>query len=402
MTQDPLSSAYGDTPDHRAAHTTPVRALRAWLSRILRGGTPAKLPAEGADVHTDPLLAFDTERGAALAGPPKYAPPARGTVTPFRGRSLAITAAAIALMLVVAGLLWFGRGWLPGTADPVPGKLTVDTRPAGAQIIIDGVVRGTTPLTLSLPAGVHNVTLRRGTDERSVPVRLSAGAEVTHYFELTSAAPAAAKGQISVVTEPPGARVQIDGRSHGTAPVTVSDLAAANYRVAVSSPAGTAERTVAVANGATTSVVFSLGNAATAAAGWVLFTAPFEVQIGEDDVVLATARSARISLKTGTHRLSLVNEALQFEETRQVVVTAGQTTTVKVDPPRVPVSANARPWADVIIDGTNVGQTPIANLPVTIGQHEVIFRHPEFGEQRRTMVVTMRGTNRIAVDLTRP
>jgi len=51
------------------------------------------------------------------------------------------------------------------------------------------------------------------------------------------------------------------------------------------------------------------------------------------------------------------------------------------------VSANARPWADVAIDGKSGGQTPISNLQVPIGVHEVVFRHPRLGERRQTVVV---------------
>jgi hypothetical protein len=68
----------------------------------------------------------------------------------------------------------------------------------------------------------------------------------------------------------------------------------------------------------------------------------------------------------------------------------------------VPVSANARPWADVIVDGISVGQTPIANLQLTIGTHDVVFRHPQLGERRQAVTVTQNGPNRIAVDLTKP
>jgi hypothetical protein len=65
------------------------------------------------------------------------------------------------------------------------------------------------------------------------------------------------------------------------------------------------------------------------------------------------------------------------------------------------VSVNARPWADVIIDGKDVGQTPIANLRLPIGTHQAIFRNPEFGERRQSIVVTAKGPNRFAVDLTK-
>jgi hypothetical protein len=60
---------------------------------------------------------------------------------------------------------------------------------------------------------------------------------------------------------------------------------------------------------------------------------------------------------------------------------------------------NAIPWADVSVDGQPVGQTPIGNLALTIGPHEVLFRHPQLGEQRHAVTVTMKAPARLSVDL---
>ncbi len=45
------------------------------------------------------------------------------------------------------------------------------------------------------------------------------------------------------------------------------------------------------------------------------------------------------------------------------------------------------PWADVTIDGKPAGQTPLANLTVPIGEHEIIFHHPQFTDQKQTAIV---------------
>jgi hypothetical protein len=65
------------------------------------------------------------------------------------------------------------------------------------------------------------------------------------------------------------------------------------------------------------------------------------------------------------------------------------------------LSINAMPWADVWIDGKSVGQTPIANLQVSLGPHEVVFRHPLLGEQRHTVQVGGLAPARLSVDLRR-
>ena len=61
-------------------------------------------------------------------------------------------------------------------------------------------------------------------------------------------------------------------------------------------------------------------------------------------------------------------------------------------------SINARPWAEVFIDGERVGETPIGNLSRPIGRHEIVLRHPELGERRQTVTLTPRAPARVSVD----
>ena len=63
------------------------------------------------------------------------------------------------------------------------------------------------------------------------------------------------------------------------------------------------------------------------------------------------------------------------------------------------VYVNARPWADVWIDGRLVGTTPLSAVSVPTGTHEIIWRHPEFGERRQTVVVSADVPTRLGVDL---
>jgi hypothetical protein len=106
-------------------------------------------------------------------------------------------------------------------------------------------------------------------------------------------------------------------------------------------------------------------------------------------------------LVSGVHDLVVTNERLGYEETRRTNILAGKVTNVRIAPPKAPLNVNARPWAEVLVDGVEVGQTPLANLPVPIGPHDVVFRHPQLGERRQTIVVTTQGPNRVTQDFTK-
>jgi hypothetical protein len=311
-----------------------------------------------------------------------------------------IAGAVLLTALATFGLTRVNFSFLK-TAAPHPGKLTIVTRPAGADVTVDGERRGTTPLTLSIPPGAHTVSVRSGSDERVLPLTVAPDADIVRELEMTAAAPPVASGVLTVVTDPAGARVTIDGRPAGTSPLTLEGLAAAEHTVVVSSETGSAERTVTIAAGRSASVMFSLPKVSGPVGGWLTVTAPFDVQIIEKDEVIGAGGAARIMLAAGRHDVLLVNKTIDYQEAKRFDVVAGKTTSIRVDPPKVTLSVNARPWADVTIDGTNVGQTPIANASVALGTHQVVFRHPQFGEKRQTVIVTAKGPNRIAVDLTK-
>jgi PEGA domain-containing protein len=73
-------------------------------------------------------------------------------------------------------------------------------------------------------------------------------------------------------------------------------------------------------------------------------------------------------------------------------------TSLAIKPPNGSLSINARPWGEVLIDGRSVGLTPIANLAVPIGVHEITWRHPQLGETRRTVAVTAKSPTRVSTE----
>jgi hypothetical protein len=105
--------------------------------------------------------------------------------------------------------------------------------------------------------------------------------------------------------------------------------------------------------------------------------------------------AAPLAVQDGRHTLEFVNQTLGFRLTMPVSITGGRMTTLKVPLPNGRVSINADPWARVAIDGAEVGSTPLANLAVPIGTHEVVFAHPVFGERRQTVVVKVDGISRV-------
>jgi hypothetical protein len=290
------------------------------------------------------------------------------------------------------------RYFTAAPAVATTGTLVVTTNPSGAMIAVDGVAKGVTPVTLTLAPGTHEISLTGAGEPRVVPVTITAGTEATQYIEL--AATRSTSGQLQVRTDPSGAQVIVDGVSRGTSPITVNDLTPGEHAVVLTSAAGSSRQTVTIEPGATASLVVSLASTENAPlSGWVSIAAPVAVQLFENGRLLGTSASDQIMVSAGRHEFELVNEALGYRVSRPVQVSPGRVASISLELPKGTLSLQAVPWAEIWIDGEKAGDTPIGNLSLTIGQHDVVFRHPELGEQHHTVMVTLKGASRLVADL---
>ena len=108
--------------------------------------------------------------------------------------------------------------------ERVPVRVTVTSQPAGATVIVDGMDRGTTPITLfDLAPGRHHIKYR-----------LAGYVEADRFVDTNHEGPfieknvvlKEEKGLLLLKTEPAGANIVIDGVTVGQTPRLVTHLAA--------------------------------------------------------------------------------------------------------------------------------------------------------------------------------
>jgi hypothetical protein len=311
-----------------------------------------------------------------------------------------LIAAAVVLIAVTSGGVLAARHYLmPGSGAPDTGTLIVKTDPTGMAVVIDGKSHGNTPLEASLAAGDHLVELVVSDSERrKIPVKITAGGQVSQFIELAKAVPVL--GKLQVRSEPSGARVTVDGHVFGRAPVTIESLTPGEHLVTLENELGSVKETVTIEAGTTASLVVPMSTPQGApVSGWIAVNAPADVQIFENGRLLGSSKSERIMVSVGRHELEVVNESLGYRNVQNVQVGPGQTAIVRPDWPKGSLALNALPWADVFLDGKLVGETPIGSIAVPIGSHEIVFRHPELGEHRVNIIVTVGTPARLSVDL---
>ena len=311
-----------------------------------------------------------------------------------------LIAAAVVLIALTSGATLAARKFLmPAEAVATTGTLAVQTNPAGASVVIDGQQRGVTPLSLPLAAGKHVLELVTDGDVRSVPITITPGAQMSQFIELPHTS-SSALGELQIRSEPAGAQVSIDGRPIGKSPLTAEGLTPGQHTVVLENDLGAVTQRVTIEAGVTASLVVPLTAPKGApVSGWIAVNAPVDVQLYENQRLLGSSQTDRIMVPVGRHDLEIVNEALGYKATKVVNVSPGGVATVKLDMPKAAVALNAVPWAEAWVDGERIGETPIGSVSLTIGPHEVVFRHPELGEKRVVTTVTLGTPTKVTVDM---
>jgi uncharacterized membrane protein len=203
-----------------------------------------------------------------------------------------------------------------------------------------------------------------------------------------------------------GDTVIVDGREVGVTPLTValtSGVRSIRVRtrptVEDKAPAQEAAASVLPADSAAAAVLSKA--AARERRGGLRVSSPIELQVLEGERVLGSSADGPVVTTGGRHELDFVNNALGYRSHQIVDIKAGQIIPMKISPPDGRVSVNAVPWAQVSINGKLVGETPLGNLPLPVGEHEVTFRHPQLGEQTQKVIVKSSALTRVSATFAR-
>jgi serine/threonine-protein kinase len=275
--------------------------------------------------------------------------------------------------------MWWNR---PAAAAPlVMESVAVTSEPAGASVIINGVERGKTPITFEdvPPEGKWSIHVNQDAAPIATPLASTAGT-------------------LAITTEPAGLTVTVDNQPRGPSPVTVTGLAPGAHDVIVTRGAAVHRRTVSVEPGVRTALLVSTAGAGISS-GWLTIAAPVPVDVTENGVLLGRSDTPRLLLPVGRHDLEFANATFQYRDRQTVQILAGQTANVALGAANGSLSVNAQPWGEVWVDGRLLGETPLGNVPLPIGAHDLIVRHPQLGEQHRRIMIGVEVPTRIGVDL---
>jgi serine/threonine-protein kinase len=348
-------------------------------------------------------MSFEAESDIALLPSTADGPPASEELALARSKRPVLIGllTIVAIALVGALIVVFQTTPKPAAAAAVPAaaRVTFTSEPAGATVTIDSVVQGVTPLKLPIAAGQHTLEVSLGPTKRAQALSVDAGAIIAQHYDFGAAA-TTQHGRLEISSDPAGARVSVDGTPRGVTPLSLPSIAVGEHRVTLSTDQSSIQRQVTVAAGATATVMATIANAG-AAGGWATIKSPIELQVFEGGQLIATTSTPRFMLPAGRHDLEVTNPELEFRAPLRVEIEAGKTAAASVSIPNGSLSVNALPWAEVIIDGKAAGPTPIGNLSIPIGSHEIVWRHPQLGERKRVVSVAARTPVRVGMDFSK-
>lgn len=334
------------------------QALRHWLERALQVSGQSFTSAHDAQLALtdlcDPAEAPAPRPDDALRPPPKQ-------VVAKEEPALSQWSA--------------GRALPPPVVQPSkPVKVASSTPSTAAPVPVVGVLGRAGRLWQGIPPAA--------TRWASVALAVLAVVEGVYISRLLSTPAAPAAVETPRVITPPASRPEIQPIQQAPAvappPVVVSTGAASPKlpEIRALQPPGEAVRT-----------------------GGLRVAAPIELHVLEGERVIGSTTDGPIIAAAGPHEFDFVNSAIGFRVRQKVDVKAGQITTFNVAVPNGILNINAQPWAAVWIDGNAVGETPLGNLSVLPGEHEIVFRHPQLGERREKANVRPGVETRVAVNL---
>ncbi len=130
-------------------------------------------------------------------------------------------------------------------------------------------------------------------------------------------------------------------------------------------------------------------------------SAPVELHVLDGERVLGSSREGPIIARAGRHQFEFVNSVIGYRVRREVDIRPGQIAALSIAIPNGTLNVNATPWAAVWIDGTPQGETPLGNISILPGEHDIVFRHPQLGERREKIIVRPDMPARVAVNMQR-
>lgn len=302
------------TPGNHLLEITEPGYETVYSRSVFKPGKKYRLKPEMQKIHSSVLIE-SIPSGASV----EFNGSVKGT-TPLVIRDLAI--GTHKAHIEMPGYARREISWVVRDARPLPklkvslesntAKVSINSTPAGAQVLIDDIPVGTTPFEGNFETGLHLVKLiKKGYVEHIDQINLERSAPVRKKYALR-----ARPGIIRVISNPSGAAVSINGEKRGNAPLTL-ELDAGKYALQVNLEGfDPTNKSITIAPAQNEEMIVNLGSA-TGSARFLIFPGNVSLKLDGKDMGKVPAQGdghREINFKNlspGTHVLEMTHPMAQ-------------------------------------------------------------------------------------------
>ena len=261
-------------------------------------------------------------------------------------------------------------------------RLSIESSPPGATVIVDGERLGVTPLSEPIPAGPHRLELALSGYQRHVQnLDLEAGNNQDVRVTLR------AMGGISVASTPSGAMVRIDGQQISATPLNNHRLAAGAYQIEVTMD-GFAQytQTVQVPAGGVESIDVPLQ----------VLTSTLRVLPMPDGAIYIDGQRVQEELPgwlerelpRGRHTLRVTNS--RFGEWEKVIDLNNEEEVYRInfnDVKQANITTGEIRGAAIFVDGVDTGLETLTTIELRVGIRRIEVRKEGYGSAYKDILV---------------
>ena len=274
------------------------------------------------------------------------------------------------------------------------GYLDISSSPSGANVYVDGIYKGTSPLVTPVDAGSHSVRMEKpGYDTWYGTYSVSAGDTAQVHASLGSSV---TYGYLNFHSYPSAADVYIDGNYRDDTPAVITVTAGTAHEVqVVHSGYEVYKQTVTISSGSTVSIDANLvtsGDAYLQIASYPSGAAVYvdgsycgntgyssSSSVNYMHVGPLTSGSHSIMLKKDGYNTYTSTVSLSPNEIRTMSVTLIQSAPTPSENAVLHLSSTPS-GAEVYVDNVFRGYTPLSLSDIPAGQHTLLLKHTGYND----------------------